>query len=701
MNPIRFRRSSIIAIATITASVALLSACGGGTFSLIPAVTNGAVIGSYFKNAKVCLDLNNNGVCDAGEPSSTSDSQGKYSLPGSDASVVAEILPGAIRFDPATNTSTPIKSKIVLRAPKEAPGIVSVHSTSVVSEMEINKLSLDDAKAKVAAGLGVSADKLLSDYNSLAASDADKVKLSAANDDGLQRIQTSLAAAKSGDDVKKLLSSATNTLDKIKTVVVIYAENRSFDNLYGLFPGANGISNATPASYQQLDRDGKTVLATLPLVYSAPTASASAWSFITSLPNKPFRIDAAQPGGAPGVAASITSPDLVHRFYNNQMQINGGANNMFAAFSDAGGLSMGYYDGSSMAMWKLAQNYTLSDNFYMGAFGGSFLNHFWLVCACTPSTATPPAGRMSVVDPATGMLAFKTNPPASALTAAPVYQGDLNFTPIDAATNLSYAINTTQSSFQPSGTAPATGGDLRLANPTATGGQAVLPAQTAKTIGDTLTAKGVNWVWYAGAWKAALTDGTQDPTATRTVIYNGANGAANFQPHHQPFNYFSRFDPTTATGQTERAAHLKDYTDLQADITSGTLPPVVFYKPQGSVNQHPGYTDVMSGDAHIADVISKLQASPQWKNMAIIVTYDENGGFWDHAAPPKADRWGPGSRVPAIIISPYAKKGYVDSTPNDTTSIIKFITRRFALDQLPGARKFVSDLSNAFDLSQK
>jgi len=86
--------------------------------------------------------------------------------------------------------------------------------------------------------------------------------------------------------------------------------------------------------------------------------------------------------------------------------------------------------------------------------------------------------------------------------------------------------------------------------------------------------------------------------------------------------------------------------------------------------------------------------------MAIIVTYDENGGFWDHAAPPKADRWGPGSRVPAIIISPYAKKGYVDSTPNDTTSIIKFITRRFELEKLPGVRKVVSDLSNAFDLSQ-
>ena len=100
------------------------------------------------------------------------------------------------------------------------------------------------------------------------------------------------------------------------------------------------------------------------------------------------------------------------------------------------------------------------------------------------------------------------------------------------------------------------------------------------------------------------------------------------------------------------------------------------------------------------DLIRAVRHSRDWKRTAIVVTYDENGGFWDHAAPPKADRWGPGSRVPAIIISPYAKKGYVDSTPNDTTSIIKFITRRFELEKLPGVRKVVSDLSNAFDLSQ-
>src|SRR6185369_10994695 len=127
-------------------------------------------------------------------------------------------------------------------------------------------------------------------------------------------------------------------LADIDTVVVIYAENRSFDNLYGLFPGANGIASAlaNPASYIQLDRDGS-VLPRLPAVWSASPARAPAWSFVASLPNKPFQINAAQPGGAPGPDPAVASPDLVHRFYNNQMQINGGKNDMYAAWSDAGG----------------------------------------------------------------------------------------------------------------------------------------------------------------------------------------------------------------------------------------------------------------------------------------------------------------------------------------------------------------------------
>jgi phospholipase C len=96
-------------------------------------------------------------------------------------------------------------------------------------------------------------------------------------------------------------------------------------------------------------------------------------------------------------------------------------------------------------------------------------------------------------------------------------------------------------------------------------------------------------------------------------------------------------------------------------------------------------------------VVAKIKASPLWSSTVIIMTYDENGGFWDHVPPPQGDRWGPGTRIPAIIISPYAKRGYVDHTPYDTTSIIKFITRRFALDPLPGVRDGAGDLLNAFD----
>jgi acid phosphatase len=165
--------------------------------------------------------------------------------------------------------------------------------------------------------------------------------------------------------------------------------------------------------------------------------------------------------------------------------------------------------------------------------------------------------------------------------------------------------------------------------------------------------------------------------------------------HHQPFNYFARFAPGTA----DRAEPLTDYTELVAGIERGALPQVVFYKPQGSLNEHPGYADVLSGDEHIAGLVAKIKASPLWPTTAIIVTYDENGGFWDHVPPPKGDRWGPGTRIPAMIISPYAKRHHVDHTSYDTTSILKFITRRFDLAPLPGVRGGAGDLTAAFDFA--
>jgi acid phosphatase len=474
-------------------------------------------------------------------------------------------------------------------------------------------------------------------------------------------------------------TAARPGIEQIQHVVVIYAENRSFDNLYGLFPGANGIARATPEQYTQVDHDGRP-FAELPPVWRG----ASPDPRFGHLPNKPFQID------APPISLPLSEPtrDLVHRYYQNIEQIDGGKNDRFAAVSDAGGLVMGYYDGAKLPLWSWAKEYVLADNFFMAAFGGSYLNHLWLVCACTPRFDGAPSRARAQVD-ARGLLKRQPDSPASAMQGPPkLLDGAL--------TPDGHSINTFQPPYQPSGVPPAPGGDLRLADP----GKLPLPPQTIKTIGDTLSARGVSWAWYAGGWKEGLADGMQPADAKRRVIYTLQPSSINFQPHHQPFNYFERFAP----GSPDRERHLKDGDEFLKAIDAGTLPQVSFYKPTGDLNEHPGYTDVLSGDAHIADVLARIRKSPLWRGVAVIVTYDENGGFWDHVPPPHGegwgDRWGPGTRIPTIIVSPFARRGVVDSTPYDSTSIIKLVTRRFALEALPGVRPRMGDLTNAFDFSK-
>ena len=452
---------------------------------------------------------------------------------------------------------------------------------------------------------------------------------------------------------------------------MIYGENRSFDNLYGTFPGADGISSASIDSITQKNRDGSP-LVRLPPIWKEDGIPNPA--FPNQLANGPFQIDA-PPINLP---MNVVTRDLVHRFYQNQEQINGGKNDRFAALSDAGGLVMGYYDGSQLPLWKIAQQYTLADHFFMGAFGGSFLNHMWLVCACTPTFPNAPDKLKAKVDADGKLIRAPTSPTSALMGPIQLFDGDV--------TPDGYAVNTAQPPYQPSRIPPAAGGDPNLADIA----KHPLPLQTIRTIGDTLTAKNISWAWYAGAWNAAVADSVQAPAIKRSVVYNNATGAPNFQAHHQPFNYFANFAP----GTQARSLHLKDAEEFIGAIKSGTLPSVSFYKPQGNLNEHPGYTDVMSGDQHIADVVAQILAGPQWKQALIIVTYDENGGFWDHVAPPKGDRWGPGTRVPAMIISPLAKKGFIDKTSYDTTSILKFITRRFNLELLPGVRAKAGDLTN-------
>ncbi len=517
---------------------------------------------------------------------------------------------------------------------------------------------------------------------------------------------------------------------KITTIVVIYAENRSFDNLYGDFPGAHGLGEVIdregrplPTYAAQRDRDG-TRLAVLPPTWGGVTAPGYT-PVITQaesagLPNAPFSIEhafAAQLGAA--LSASVVTRDLYHRFFEHQMQIDGGRNDQYAAWSDAGGLTMGYYDSRRSALDALARQYVLADQFFQGAFGGSFLNHQYLICACAPqypnADSAPAQPSMAILEQdAAGhylpRLKTAEDSPASALDGPPRFVKSGNITPDNYfGDGKFYAVNTMQPPFQPSGNAPAAADTAGLyADPALAG---TLPAQNAPTIGDRLNAKNVQWAWYAGSWDAAIADGKRPARLARRVIYAPDAPAAgpNFQPHHQPFNYYANFDP--ATHPEERVAHLKDYGDLAADIAAGRLPPVTFYKPQGNLNQHPGYASIADGDAHIADVVAKLRAGPQWGGMVIVITYDEYGGAWDHVAPPRGDLLGPGARIPALIVSPYAKKGTVDHTQYDTESILRLIIRRFDLAGLAGITTRdralaehheppMGDLTNALDLAR-
>ena len=470
-------------------------------------------------------------------------------------------------------------------------------------------------------------------------------------------------------------------LQRVKHLVVIYAENHSFDNLYGLFPGADGIANASALSKTQLDHDG-TPLKELIVFGSNGQPDAR----YPRMPNAPFQINAAPVNKR----MDEVVPSPIHVFWHNQEQINGGANNMFAAMSTVGGWTMGYYDTSNLKLWQWAKDYTLADRFFMGAYGGSYLNHQYLICACAPRHDNAPESMHVKLDPTGKLLKLPDSPSANVGAVKVVSRGGGQVAPDGA------SMNTTQPPYQPSGIAPAVGGSLDLADPKGSpAGGEPLPPQTVKTIGDTLSAKGVSWAWYAGGWDAALADGRRPPDQKRSVIYANGSDSPIFQPHHQPFNYYSRFAPGTA----DRAEHIRDGDRLLKDAAAGALPAVTFYKPPGRYTQHPSYTDLKSGDEHIAALLDGLRASPQWKDMLIVVTYDENGGYWDHVAPPSGagwtDRLGPGTRVPGLLIGPGVKRGFVDHTTYDTSSILKFISERWALEPLPGVRAKAGNFSAA------
>ncbi len=529
-------------------------------------------------------------------------------------------------------------------------------------------------------------------------------------------------------------------LEKINHFVVIYEENHSFDNLYGSWEGVNGLSNATPAHKLQVNQQGSPFrcllqndvnLTSPPLPGSCTdTIPVSKNTFSSAFINQPFVIDdyiAASdttcPQGAQivlnhnGVLKGSGLPggctqDIVHRFYQEQYQLNGGKQNRYVTGSDAVGLTVGHYHTQNLPIYRYLHQpnhpkYAIADNFFQAAFGGSFLNHQWLITARTPTfTNAVTDGSANDLHSIVDQNGMPNQYPLYTPTGV-VKDNPLTVVCPSAIAGLAcgdYAVNTMQPTYQPY--SPGTADPRKL------------PPQTTPTIGDRLSAAKVSWAWYSGGWSNAngdvgspgWTNGENGRTCTDSNVFPKATYPncpdKLFQFHHQPFNYYANYAPGTAA----RKEHLRDEQEFIKETKSSTkeckLKTVSFVKPIGEENEHPGYASQHNGDNHLVELIDSIEKSACAKDTVIIVTYDEFGGQWDHVSPPGQgnnngphDQWEPGTRIPALIISPLLKSNFVvDHQSYDTTSIVATLEHRFGLQPLNERDAKVNDLSHVFSV---
>lgn len=190
-----------------------------------------------------------------------------------------------------------------------------------------------------------------------------------------------------------------------------------------------------------------------------------------------------------------------------------------------------------------------------------------------------------------------------------------------------------------------------------------------KTIMDELDANHISWKYYAGGY-GVLNN------------WNPLPGFASFQDNH------TRLQDLAPTQQ------------FLTDVANHRLASAVWIMPEtDQASEHPPY-DISTGEQDVVSEINAVMASPYWNSTAIFVTWDDYGGWYDHVAPPQVDQYGYGFRVPCLIISPYAKQGFIDHTQGDFTSILKFVETVFSLQPLASRDAAANDLMGAFDFSQ-
>jgi phospholipase C len=375
-------------------------------------------------------------------------------------------------------------------------------------------------------------------------------------------------------------------------------------------------------------------------------------------------------------------PFVINTYTNIPDPANGGAID-----DNGGGNSMAFYNvdaGDAPVLKRLADKYSMSDNFHQSFMGGTAANHvmlgtgdaiFW---SDDKGNATTPPSHVANPDPQPGTdnvytvdlnfdgnLTACGNPSQPGIKPIVEYLGSLPYDPKpNCKPDHFYMINNNSPGFLPDGTVDTAG--------IAGGGS--MPPSNVRTIGEALNEKSISWAYYGGAYNAAVAL-QHNPTSTDPLVQIGAAycNICNFESY-----------ATAIMGDSaQRAAHIKDATDFFDAIDNDTLPAVSFVKPDGLIDGHPASSKLNLFEGMVEKVLDHLNKNPELKaETAFIVTFDEGGGYYDSGYIQPIDFFGDGPRIPLIIVSPFTKGGHINHTYTDHVSILKFIERNWDLKPL-------------------
>ncbi|MDG7022440.1 MAG: alkaline phosphatase family protein [Nitrososphaerota archaeon] len=447
------------------------------------------------------------------------------------------------------------------------------------------------------------------------------------------------------------------TATPIKHVVVIFQENVSTDHYFATYPVATNAPNepqfnATPGTPTADGLSG-------PLLTENPNAQATG-----SLSDNPARLDRTQP----------LTCDNNHGYTAEQAAMNGGLMNMFPGKTGCGssGIVMDYYDGNTVtALWNYAQRFSLSDNSFGTTFGPSTPGALNVVSGLGgPALAyTGPEGTTTTTDNVPGLLVNGQ----IINDHDPVYD-DCSYTTDGSTTTL--------------GMVTGPGAPLN--------------------IGNLLNTAGLTWGWFQGGFTPTGYTPTGQAICGSSNANVGGSVISAYSPHHEPFQFFQstanphHLPPSSPSmiGYTDQANHQYDLSSFWIAADSGNLPAVSYLKAPAYQDGHAGYSDPLDEQTWLVNTIDQLMSLPTWSSTAIIINWDDSDGWYDSVMPPIVnpsndpvndalngnscggttapalgveDRCGYGPRIPILVISPYAKSNYVDSTLASQTAIVSFI----------------------------